>query len=140
MFGLFLALVIFMWKFVISSFTMEMSFIGAAGFLYYWYLTLGIVTMIIVGALALIPIIFGAVGGGAVGGKIGVALGLIAGGATSGFFVLVTLARRVLQVFGAWLLLTAGQPNMSFSDFDIKKLVAGAIILFITIVLMRKKK
>lgn len=143
MIGIVFALLYLAYRVFTQGDALEAGFVSSTSFLYYWYWVWGIVIF----AFVSIPMLLVTLGGAAVGSRLGSSgLGKMAGalgGATigGGFSLLIlvlTAARLALSIGGAWLLMTAGTPAMTFAQFDMAKLVVGGIMLLVSL-LMRSK-
>lgn len=140
MLGIIIALLYLAYRVYAQGDPLEAGFVGSAGFLYTWYWVWGIVVF----AIAAIPMLLVTLGGAAAGSRLGSSgLGKLAGGiggvAIGGGFsalILVLLAARLaLSIGGAWLLMTAGSPSMTFAQFDTSKLVIGSIMLLVSLLM-----
>ena len=138
MLGLLIALGVFGWGVVVNKEVMEVAFCDAASFLYVWYWIWAVIIGIFSCIFGLVFPLLGASVGGSAGGTVGAFAGFLLGSVGSMFLVFLILLGRILTVFGAWLLMTAGNSQMPFSEFDKGRLIAGAIILLIAVVLSRR--
>lgn len=139
MLGLLIGLAVFGWGIIVGEESMEAVFCGATNFLYIWYWIWAIVLGSIMAVVGIALPLIGAGAGMSAGGTFGGIVGFLLGGAGSMLLSFLFLVGRGLTILGAWLLMTAGNPEMPFSEFSTRKLVAGAIILFIAVIMSRRR-
>ncbi len=138
MFGIIIAIVIAVFTIFVSSNTMEVGFISALDFLWVWYwiwtvlqgLIIAFIMLIITGVLTFS-------GANILSSKAGAFLGIAAGGALSILFVTKLAIRSILLLGGVYLLMTSGNAEMTFSEFDNTKLIFGAILLLIGLIMSK---
>lgn len=136
MFGLIVSLVWFATVYFLGlPSTFPEAFSSATNLLFWWY----VVTSIISGGI-IILISIGVIGvgtliGGRAGGFFGGLLGLIGGSALSFLILLVSALRTACAIGGAYLLSHSLIVSNVATDWDILKLVFGALLLVISLVI-----
>ena len=137
MIGLVLAVLYVGWKYMFGGdMPVEAAFIGAAGFLYVWYWIWTIVQGIFNGLVSLGIFGAGAVaGGGSRFGMLGGVLGGLAGGGLSVNILAIFAVKSAALLVGAYLLEHSGTATMAFAEFDTKKMVIGAILILVGLVM-----
>jgi len=132
MWGLLIAIAIAVCSAVFGGSSWPMAYIAATKFLFVWYLVFCIVALIFQ-----VMSILGLVGGGTLmslltGSKF-LAKATVATSALGVLALLFGTLGSAIQIIGAFLLKTAGQPGMAFAQFNRTYLIVGSILVFISI-------
>ena len=145
MFGIFIAVIIFACKYLLGDSSLEVAYFASMNFLWIWYwivsglLSLFVIIMVLM-TLATTTVYGAASSSRRNFSKIGAFLGLSMGAGISFFIIVSFVFSRALFLVGAYLLMTAGNPGMVFSDFNTTKLIFGTVLLVLGIALSRKSK
>lgn len=145
MIGLVLALLWAVIVMFVQSGRAESAYADCTSFLYYWYLICNIFTVGLASFILFSATVIGAGKGAAwqrrhLGGFFG---GMIGGGmlgAGIGSFAFLLLMFQVAMfVGGAWLLKTADDGAQTFAQFNMPKLIFGAIFILVGIIWSNSK-
>jgi hypothetical protein len=139
MLGLTLAALYVGWQLIAyDNMSGEVAFLNAATFLYYWYCVWSIIIGVFVGGISLLMILgiganFAELNDSCLGKVAGFFGGAAIGGGLSVLLFTFFSILCALYIVGAYLLMTAGTPDMAFADFNMVRLVVGGILLLIAI-------
>lgn len=133
MLGFLIALIMFLMDFL-NHVPSEKILIETATWLNHWYVGWGVVTALLIFIGVFMTVTHGAVmyrmthtvGGQFVAMLIGVG-GLVFGW----FFVIMALINNALLIAGTYLMCTSGSAAMTFDQFDMRRLIVGAVLLLI---------
>jgi len=122
MLGLLLA-AIYVGLCTISGVVLETSVLAALNFLWYWYLSWGIVAI-------MIPVVMFIVGLVMTTDKYVKSTGWIIT-AMAPLVALILIVKSAMLLIGVWLVITASNSGINFADWDRTKLIVGIIVYII---------
>lgn len=139
MLGVAIALLIAGWGYFIADRVVELVFLSATNFLFWWYIVFTSIIAVVYGLIFLISIICGTAFGAVCGGKLGAILGFLGGSALSTIGLAKLVVKRGLLIFGTHMLhnsvviITDSSP-----EWNMSKVVFGAILLVIGLIMNKK--
>lgn len=131
--GMIAALLYAGYLYVIQDTIIEVTYLNATNFLFWWYVVWTIIFAVILFGIAIVAVVAGGVALGKDGGVLRGLFGAVLGGALSLVVVFVFAIRRALYVGGAYFLSTALVLQDGFYHWEQGRLILGVLFLLVAV-------